>query len=154
MVLAVLIVALLVVPLVELYVIIQVGDWIGFFPTFALLIIISIVGAFLVKREGLNTWRRAQAQLRAGELPAGELIDGALIVVAGVMLLTPGFVTDALGALLLLPAMRYFPRRWARRHAAVRTGNVVYGRVIDVRGTGGPEPSPEDPPMIDPPAPR
>jgi UPF0716 protein FxsA len=149
--LAVLILLLVVLPLVELYVIVRVGEWIGYLPTFALLIGISIVGAYLVKREGVTTWRRAQSQLRAGELPAAELMDGALIVTAGAMLLTPGFVTDAVGALLLLPAMRYFPRRWARNHTTVRAGNVVYGKVIDVRGTAEPSPPPERP-AIEPPS--
>ncbi len=154
--LIVLVVALVVVPLVELFVIIQVGQWIGFLPTLALLIAISIVGGILVKREGLSTWRRAQAQLRAGEVPAAELVDGALILAAGALLLTPGFVTDAIGFLLLIPAARFFPRRWARNHRATRTGSFVYGRVIDVRGTGGPDPSRPDPsgpdhPAIEPP---
>ena len=87
--LLVLIVALVVVPLVELFVIIQVGQWIGFLPTIGLLIGISIVGGILVKREGLSAWRRAQAQLGAGEVPAAELVDGALILAAGALLLTP-----------------------------------------------------------------
>lgn len=150
MLLLALVVALVVVPLVELYVIIRVGEWIGYLPTFALLILISITGAYLVKREGLSALRRARAQLRAGELPAAELVDGAMIVVAGALLLTPGFVTDAIGALLLLPPLRYFGRRWAREHTVTRAGNVVYGRVIDVRGTGGPPPPPERP-AIEPP---
>ena len=137
-----LVVILVGVPLLELFVFIQVGNWIGYEPTIALMLGISICGALLVKREGLGAWRRAQAQLRAGEVPAAELVDGALIMGAGALLLTPGFVTDAIGLLLLLPPVRYFPRRWARTHRVVRTGNMVYGRVIDVRGTGGPPPEP------------
>ncbi len=135
------VIALVVVPVVELYVIIQVGGWIGFLPAIALLLSISIVGGYLVKRQGTGTWRRAQAQLRAGELPAAELMDGAVILAAGAMLLTPGFVTDAIGLLLLVSPLRWLPRRWARNHVAVRTGNRVYGRVIDVRNTAtGPPP--------------
>ena len=144
-----LVVALVVVPLVELFVIIRVGEWIGFLPTILLLIVISIGGGVLVKRQGLGAWRRAQAQLRAGEVPAAELVDGALIMAAGALLLTPGFVTDAIGFVLLIPAARFFPRRWARRHRFTRASGAVYGRVIDVRGTGGPPPSP--PPAIEPP---
>lgn len=161
----VLIIALIVVPLVELFVFVQVGQWIGYLPAIVLLLAFSVVGAYLVKREGLNAWRRAQAQLRAGEIPAAELVDGALILFAGALLLTPGFVTDLVGLLLLIPAMRFFPRRWARNHRVTRTGGVVYGRVvdvrgrprpappIDVRGTAGPvRPDVESPPSaIDPP---
>ena len=149
-----LVVVLVVVPLVELFVIVRVGEWIGYLPTFALLIGISICGGFLVKREGIGTLRRAQAQLRAGEIPAAELVDGAIIVTAGALLLTPGFVTDAIGLLLLFPPTRFLPRRWAQEHRTVRTGNVVYGRVIDVRGTGGPPPNrPDDPPARELPPP-
>ncbi len=160
----VLIIALVVVPLVELFVFVQVGQWIGYLPAIVLLLVFSVVGAYLVKREGLNAWRRAQAQLRAGEIPAAELVDGALILFAGALLLTPGFLTDLVGLLLLIPAMRFFPRRWARNHQVTRAGGAVYGRVvggggrfrpappIDVRGTAG-RPSRPDvdspPPAID-----
>ena len=161
----VLIIALVVVPLVELFVFVQVGQWIGYLEAIVVLLAFSVVGAYLVKREGLNAWRRAQAQLRAGEIPAAELVDGALILFAGALLLTPGFVTDLVGLLLLIPAMRFFPRRWARNHQVTRAGGAVYGRVvdvrgrprsgppIDVRGTAGPARPDVDspPPAIDPP---
>lgn len=126
----------------EIFVFVQVGQWIGYGWAVLALIAISLLGFWLVKREGLGTWRRAQAQLRAGEIPAAEAVDGALIAGAGLLLIVPGFITDAIGLLLLLPPLRYFPRRWARTHRVVRTGNVVYGRVIDVRGTAGPPPEP------------
>src|SRR4051812_980873 len=112
------------------------------------MIAISLFGFWLVKREGLGTWRRAQAQLRAGEVPAGEAVDGALIAGAGLLLIVPGFVTDAIGLLLLLPPLRWPARRWVRTHRFVRAGNVIYGRVIDVRGTG--EPPPEPPAALPP----
>jgi UPF0716 protein FxsA len=151
-VLVLFLVALLVVlPLTELYVIVQVGDAIGFGLTFLLLIGCSLVGLWIVKRQGVGTWRRAQAQLRAGEIPATEVVDGAVLLVAGGLLLVPGFVTDFLGALLLLPPVRWIPRRWAARHRYVRTGNVVYGRVIDVRGTATPRDPGDDPRAIEPP---
>lgn len=146
-----LVIALVVIPLVEIFVIIQVGEAIGYLPALLLLIVISIGGAILVKRQGLGAWRRAQAQLRAGEIPAAELVDGALILVAGALLLTPGFVTDAIGLLLLIPAVRYFPRRWARNHRVTRSTGAVYGRVIDVRGTAGPSRQSQPPPAIEPP---
>jgi UPF0716 protein FxsA len=132
----------------EIFVFVQVGQWIGYGPAVLALIAISLFGFWLVKREGLGTWRRAQAQLRAGEIPAAEAVDGALIAGAGLLLIVPGFITDAIGLLMLLPPARYFPRRWARTHRVVRTGNVVYGRVIDVRGTAG---APPEPPSALPP---
>lgn len=103
------------VPIVELYVIIQVGHVLGVVNTLALLLVISFVGAWLMKREGLNTWRRAQRQIDAGVVPGRELVDGALIVLAGALLLAPGFVTDAVGMLLLLPPVRAGVRTFTRR---------------------------------------
>jgi UPF0716 protein FxsA len=127
---------------IEIFVFVQVGQWIGYGAAILALIVISIFGFWLVKREGLEAWRRAQAQLRAGEVPAAEAVDGALIASAGLLLIVPGFVTDAIGLLLLLPPLRWPARRWVRSHRFVRTGNAVYGRVVDVRGTGGPSPEP------------
>ena len=104
----------IVVPIVELYVIIQVGHVLGVVNTLALLLIVSFVGAWLMKREGLSTWRRAQRQIDAGVVPGRELVDGALIVLAGALLLAPGFVTDVVGILLLLPPVRAGVRTFAR----------------------------------------
>jgi len=110
-----LVVLFVLVPIVELYVIIQVGHVLGVLNTLALLLLISFVGAWLMKREGLNTWRRAQRQIDAGTVPGRELVDGALILLAGALLLAPGFVTDAVGLLLLLPPVRAAVRGVARR---------------------------------------
>ena len=114
----------LAVPFVEIYVIIQVGHVIGLVDTLAVLVLVSLVGAWLVKREGLSVLRRAQAQLDAGRVPGRELVDGVLVLLAGALLLTPGFVTDAVGILLLLPpvraAMRAVARRRLARQVAVR----------------------------------
>jgi UPF0716 protein FxsA len=133
---------------IEIFVFVQVGEWIGYGWAIVALIAIALFGIWLVKREGLGTWRRAQAQMRAGEIPAAEAVDGALIAGAGLLLIVPGFVTDVIGLLLLLPPLRWPVRRWARTHRFVRTGNMVYGRVIDVRGTAGPPPEP--PPALPP----
>ena len=154
MLVVVLVLLLVVLPLTELYVIVQVGTAIGYPLTFLLLIACSLVGLWLVKREGTGTWRRAQAQMRAGEIPAAEAVDGAVLLAAGMLLLIPGFVTDALGAILLLPPVRWFPRRWAQNHRAVRGTNAVYGRVINVRNTAGaPTDVRPDTPAIEPPHP-
>ena len=110
----------LAVPFVELFVILQVGQTVGVLNTIALLIVVSFVGAWLVKREGLGVLRRAQAQLNAGRVPTVELVDGVLILFAGALLLTPGFVTDCVGILLLLPPVRAAVRAYARRRLAER----------------------------------
>jgi UPF0716 protein FxsA len=110
-VLPLLVVLFLVVPIVELTVIIRVGQAIGVVETLLLMVAVSAVGAWLVKREGIGLWRRAQRQLDSGVVPGRELVDGMLIMLAGALLLTPGFVSDCLGVLLLLPPVRAGLRR-------------------------------------------
>lgn len=105
----------LVVPLVELAVIIQVGQALGVVDTILLLILVSALGAWLVKREGMGVWRRFQQQVAAGALPGNEIVDGVLILFAGALLLTPGFVTDLVGLLLLFPPFRATFRAALRR---------------------------------------
>ena len=114
----------LVVPFVELFVLIQVGQVVGALWTIGLLVVDSIVGSWLVKREGLATVRRAQEQIRAGAVPTSELVDGVLILFAGALLLTPGFITDLLGVGLLVPPVRVALRGFARRRLARRL-NVI-----------------------------
>ena len=109
-----------VVPFVELYILIRVGQWIGAVPTIVALIAVSVLGATLVKREGLGVLRRAQARVDAGEVPGVELIDGVLILFAGALLLTPGFMTDVFGVLLLLPPFRAAIRGRTRRYLTRR----------------------------------
>ena len=121
-----LVVLFLVVPFVELFVIIQVGQAIGALPTIAVLVLISVVGAWLVKREGLGVLRRAQARMRSGEVPGAELTDGVLILFAGALLLTPGFLTDVLGILLLLPPVRAGMRQGATRALRRRAGKYQH----------------------------
>ncbi|HEX7276340.1 MAG TPA: FxsA family protein [Acidimicrobiales bacterium] len=96
----------LVLPIIELAVIIQVGQAIGVLNTIALLLLVSFVGAWLVKREGLAAWTRFQRQVQMGVVPGREIADGVLIMLAGALLISPGFVTDCLGILLLLPPVR------------------------------------------------
>lgn len=96
----------LVVPIVELAVIIQVGQALGVLPTLAVLVLMSVIGAWLMKREGLGVLRRARQQVRTGKVPGREMVDGFLIVLGGAMMLTPGFVTDGVGMALLLPPVR------------------------------------------------
>jgi len=112
---AILALLFLVVPIVELAIIIQVGSYLGVWPTIGLLIAISVGGAWLVKWQGISTLRRVQAELAAGRVPTRQLVDGALIILAGALMLTPGFLTDVFGILLLIP-----PTRIAVRSAVMR----------------------------------
>jgi UPF0716 protein FxsA len=109
-VLAVLVLVFVVLPIVELTVIVQVAGEIGVPETILLLIAVSVVGAWLCKREGLGVLRRIQAALDRQQLPHREVVDGALILFAGVLLVTPGFLTDLLGIVLLLPPTRALVR--------------------------------------------
>ena len=95
-----------VIPVVEIYLLIKVGSLIRALPTVALLLAISMTGAWLVRHQGFEILRRIQAELAQGRLPAAELLDGAMVLVGGVLLLTPGFFTDALGLFFLFPASR------------------------------------------------
>lgn len=108
------------VPFAEIYVLLQVGQAIGAVNTLGLLIIISVVGAWLAKREGLGVLRRMQRSIDSGRVPGTELVDGFLILLAGALMLTPGFLTDILAILLLLPPVRAVVRRELRRRVARR----------------------------------
>jgi UPF0716 protein FxsA len=110
-----LLVAFVAVPLVEIYVIIQVGQVIGAWWTIALLVADSILGSWLVKREGGRAWRTLRVALAEGRMPARELADGALIVIGGTLMLTPGFVSDVLGVFFVLPFTRPLGRRLLAR---------------------------------------
>jgi UPF0716 protein FxsA len=140
----VLFVAFVVVPLAEIYVLIQVGQVIGPWWTILLLVLDSILGSWLIKREGGRAWRALRTALETGRMPARELADGALILVGGTLMLSPGFVTDALGILLILPFTRPTARRLLTRVVARRLlsgnvtrpgpgsdGSVVRGEVVD-----------------------
>lgn len=101
-----LVLAFIVVPLVELWVIVEVGGLLGFWPTIALLLVDSVLGAVLVRREGSRAWRKFREALSAGRVPGDEIIQGALLLFGGALLLTPGFVTDVVGLALVLPLTR------------------------------------------------
>ncbi len=118
--LALLILLLIVVPLAELYVIVQVGEAIGVLWTVCLLLLSSLIGAALLRSQGRSVWRRFRDTLASGRPPARETVDGALVIVGGALMLVPGFITDALGALLLLPPSRATVRRGILRRAGGR----------------------------------
>lgn len=102
------------VPLLELAVLVQLGKMFGFWSTLAIIILAGIAGAALARWQGLRVLYRIQAELAGGKIPATELLDGLLILIAGVMLLTPGFLTDICGLLLLLPGVRHLVRAWLK----------------------------------------
>lgn len=103
--------ALLLVPITEIYLIVQVGQAIGAGPTILLLIADAVLGSWLIRREGRKTWLALREKMNAGGLPAKELADGALILVGGTLLLTPGFLSDILGFFFVLPFTRPIARR-------------------------------------------
>ncbi len=106
-----LLVAFVVVPIVEIWVIVQVGQAIGIVPTLVLLLADAVLGTWLFRREGRRAWNALREAIQAHRVPAREVADGALVVVGGALLLSPGFVTDGVGLLCLLPPTRAVLRR-------------------------------------------
>ena len=115
---------MIVVPLVELWIILQVGSLIGAVPTIALLLACSFFGAWLVRHQGKAAWTRFTDTMASGRVPAKETADGALVILAGALLLTPGFLTDLVGLLLLTPIVRKFIRGTALAGLLKRSGWV------------------------------
>ena len=142
-----LIVLFIALPVAEIYVIIKVGEAIGVLPTLALLIVDGLLGAALARSQGRAAWLRFNKALAEGRVPAREVFDGAMIIVGGAFLLAPGFITDVIGLLLLLPPSRAVFRgvtsRLARRRVAFAPRIVFFGsgpsranpRDYDVEGT-------------------
>jgi UPF0716 protein FxsA len=130
---ALLAVLFLVIPLCELYVIIQVGHAIGALNTVGILLLDSLVGSWLMKREGLAVFRRLQAKLQSGQIPGRDLVDAFLILFGGALMLAPGFLTDVVGIALLLPPVRAVVRRvLARRFKTMAVHRSGFGDVIDL----------------------
>jgi UPF0716 protein FxsA len=149
--LAILVVIFIVLPIAELYVIIQVGEAIGAIPTIAILILDSIVGAWLWRHQGRAAWRRFNAALQEGRVPAREVLDGTLVIFGGALLITPGFISDVVGIFLLLPPTRAVVRGmlvavFARRFTVAAVGGAAAGaagraaRVRRQRRAGEPPP--------------
>ena len=130
---ALLVVALVVVPLIEIYVLVQVGQVLGALPTIALLLVMSLLGAYLLRREGAKTWRAFRAAMGSGRVPAREVADGALVIFGGALLLTPGFATDLFGLACVLPPTRAVLRRVLTGFVAKRLGvaGMVGGLAAD-----------------------
>jgi UPF0716 protein FxsA len=118
----------IVLPLAELYVILQVGDSIGIGWTILLLVADSILGSLLLRSQGRVVWRRFNEALREGRMPHREVQDGVLVIFGGAFLITPGFITDVVGVLLLLPPTRAVIRRLGMRVLARRAAKAARSR--------------------------
>lgn len=114
-----------VLPITELYVVVQVASHIGVVATFGLMVLFTVAGVWLGKREGLGVLRRMNAQLNRGEVPTTELIDGVLVLAAGALLIVPGFITDIAGLLLLVPPVRSLLRATVLRRMQRRIDQAV-----------------------------
>ena len=97
---------IILIPAIDIAVLLISGNTIGVFPTIAFIIMTGVIGAYLAKREGLQTIKRAQEQLAYGQIPGDSVLDGICILIGGTLLLTPGFITDIAGFLLLFPPSR------------------------------------------------
>jgi UPF0716 protein FxsA len=127
---AILVALFIVIPIVELYVIIQIGSLIGVWPTIALLLADAVLGSLLLRHQGRGAWRRFNAALAERRFPGREVADGLLIAIGGTLLLTPGFVTDIFGAIFLIPPTRAIVRRLLRGYMGRRFA------VVGVSGVG------------------
>ncbi len=112
--------AFTIIPIIEIYLLIEIGSMFGALTAVTLVILTGFLGAFLARMQGLQTLYRIQESLREGRMPSGELLDALLIVIAGLVLLTPGFLTDSVGFLLLIPATRNSIKYWLRRQIELR----------------------------------
>lgn len=152
--LPVFLVLLITVPIIEVWLLIQVGQRIGVLPTLAILVAEALLGAWLMRREGTRAWAALNDALGSGRMPAGELADAALVLVGGVLLMLPGFVTDILGFFLLLPFTRPLARRLlaflaARRLERLGVGGVFVRRDETViEGETVPEPPTRSAPIV------
>jgi UPF0716 protein FxsA len=119
---------IIVVPAFEIGILIYSGKVLGIPPTIALILITGVIGAWLAKREGLETIRLAQVQIQNGQLPGEAIMDGICILVGGTLLLTPGFITDTVGFLLLIPATRAIVKKWLRKFIQnkINNGQFIY----------------------------
>ena len=132
---AILVVLFIVVPIVELYVIIQIGGLIGLWPTLALLLADAVLGSMLLRQQGRGAWQRFNAALAGRRFPGREVADGLLIAIGGTLLLTPGFLTDIVGLLFLVPPTRAIVRRVLSGVVARRF--MVMGPSMPGRSTPG-----------------
>ncbi len=133
---AILVALFIVVPIVELWVIIEIGSLIGVWPTVALLLADAVLGSLLLRHQGRGAWRRFNAALAEGRFPGREVADGLLIAIGGTLLLTPGFVTDIFGLIFLIPPTRAIVRALLRGYMSRRLIVMGAGGVGGAAGNG------------------
>ncbi len=131
----------IIIPLVELYVIIAVGEEIGAFWTVILVLLTAVIGVSLLRIQGMSTLLRAQRNMAQGAIPAMEMIEGIALAVAGVLLITPGFITDSIGFLLLIPASRQAIIRYIVARSTIRTS--FHGQSTQWQSGHQPSPGPD-----------
>ncbi len=133
-----LILLFIVLPIAELYVIIQIGGAIGIVPTLALLVVDSLIGAAFARSQSRAAWERFNRALAVGRVPGREVFDGAMIILGGALLLTPGFITDVVGLCLLLPPTRAVLRSFLTRSISKRAGTAWRVSGFGTARPGGP----------------
>lgn len=132
-----LLLAFTVVPILELWLLLRIGAWIGAVPTLALVVLTGVAGASLARREGVHAWAAVQAELAAGRLPGRKLLEAVLVLIAGIVLVTPGVLTDAAGLLLLIRPVREalarrLEERYRRQLGVPPEDSPPGGRVIEI----------------------
>ena len=117
-----------VIPIVELAILIPLGNWMGLWPTLALIVATGVVGAWLAKRQGIAAWRRITGDLKQGELPSDSLLDGLAVLIAGAFLVTPGALTDVAGMILLIPPARKPLKTYIRNRfqKSIESGDISF----------------------------
>ncbi len=155
----ILLLAFVITPIVEIAVFIEIGGEIGLWPTLAIVIVTAMAGTALLRAQGLATMAQARQSLARGEFPVRQVFDGACLLVAGALLLTPGFVTDGIGLALFLPPVRRLLGRWLLASGRIdvdvgtdaaprrsREDGIVEGEFREVEGERDAEPPPRKPP--------
>ncbi|HQV90744.1 MAG TPA: FxsA family protein [Phycicoccus sp.] len=144
-----LLLALIVGVALEIAALVSVAKLIGIGWTIGLLVVESLIGAWLVKREGRAAWRAFRTAVSTGEMPPGQLADAAIVLIGGLLLLAPGFLTDLVGFFLVLPFTRGISRRWLETMVSRRfLGGMPLPTTVRVPGTPGRGPGPDDPNVV------
>lgn len=126
-----LLVLFILVPIAEIFVLIKVGQVVGALPTIAMILLTAVAGVALLRQQGYSAIARAKQKMEQGTMPAGEMVEGLFLAVGGALLLTPGFITDAVGLCCLLPGVRRLLIRWS-------FARLFKGQVVTVRRSDGP----------------
>lgn len=134
-VLPLVLVLLVAAPIIEIWVLVRIGGWIGFWPTLLVICVLTGLGGWLISREGRRAWSALRDAVARGMDPGPELTDAAVVLLGGILLLLPGFITDAIALVFLLPFTRALPKLWLRRMTKnVAQPGTTRGNVTVIRG--------------------